>query len=95
MIKVKNCGNCLYTPRDFHNKRKPCKPCWANPRYNLWKPLYNQKQLKIGTKIELEHTRNIKVADKIAKDHLNEYPDYYTHLVKLEKKLSKKNYRRY
>ena len=57
--------------------------------------VYNKTQLRIGKKIELEHTKSKKVADKIAKDHLNEYPDYYTHLVKLEKKLSKKNYRRY
>lgn len=46
---------------------------------------YDPKQLKIGTEIELEHTDDRKEAEKIAKDHLNECPDYYTRLVKLEK----------
>jgi hypothetical protein len=54
------------------------------------KPKYNKNQLKIGKQIELEHTTNLKVAEKIAKDHLDEFPDYYTHLVKMEKMLKKK-----
>ena len=48
---------------------------------------YNKTQLRIGTKVEMEHTKSKKVAGKIAKDHLNEFPNYYTHLVKMEKKL--------
>ena len=51
---------------------------------------YDSKQLKIGTKIEMEHTKNVKVAEKIAKDHLREHPKYYTHFVKWEKSLMRK-----
>jgi len=51
---------------------------------------YDPKQLKVGTKIEMEHTANKKVAEKIAKDHLREHPNYYTHFVKWEKTLKRK-----
>jgi len=51
----------------------------------------NKQQLKIGTKIEMEHTTNKKVARKIATDHLREFcgKPYYTELIKLEGKLKK------
>ena len=51
---------------------------------------YNKRQLAIGRKIELEHTSSKKVAEKIARDHLREFPTYYTALVKMEKGLMKK-----
>ena len=41
-------------------------------------------QLRIGIKVEMEHTDDPKVAEKIARDHLMEIPDYYTRLVKME-----------
>jgi hypothetical protein len=47
------------------------------------KPL-SKFQLRIGTKIELEHTRSNRVARRIASQHLVEFPDYYTRLVKME-----------
>ena len=56
------------------------------------------KKLKVewdkGTKVEVEHTteegkepteEDIKIAKKIAKDHLYEDPEYYTKLAKMEK----------
>ena len=39
-------------------------------------------QLKLGVKVELEHTKDAKTAYEIALDHLNERPDYYTVLAK-------------
>jgi hypothetical protein len=51
-------------------------------------------QLKIGYKIELEHTDNPEVAAIIAADHMVEFPNppYYTALAKMEKELeAKKN----
>ena len=54
------------------------------------KCVIRKDQLKIGKRIELEHTDSKKVAERIAKQHLCEFPNYYTELVKLEKKLSKK-----
>jgi len=41
-----------------------------------------KKQLEMGMKIEKEHTNNPKEAMKIAVDHLEEKPDYYTKLKK-------------
>lgn len=43
-------------------------------------------QLSKGIKVELEHTADIAVAREIALDHLNEFPDYYDRLEKVEKK---------
>jgi hypothetical protein len=44
-----------------------------------------KNQLKKGVKVEKEHTKKIKVAKKIAMDHLFEDPRYYTKLKKIEK----------
>lgn len=43
-----------------------------------------QKQLEIGMKIEAEHGKNPGTEREIALDHLNEKPDYYTRLKKVE-----------
>lgn len=45
-----------------------------------------KEQLKIGTKVEMEHTNDRKIARNIAIDHLEEDPSYYTKLAKVEKK---------
>jgi hypothetical protein len=50
---------------------------------------YNPVELKMGIKVEHEHTKSSFVAKKIAKDHLDEIPDYYTRLKFLEE-LAKK-----
>lgn len=47
--------------------------------------------MRVGTKIELEHTKNKNFAAKIASDHLKEFgPQYYVGLIKLEKQLAKR-----
>jgi hypothetical protein len=43
-----------------------------------------QKQLQMGIKVEHEHTNDKELAEKIALQHLNEKPDYYTKLKKVE-----------
>lgn len=43
------------------------------------------KQLKAGTKVEGEHTKDKKEAEIIALQHLDERPDYYVRLKKAEK----------
>ena len=45
---------------------------------------YDPIQLKMGIEVEMEHTNNRKVAERIAKQHLSELPDYYTKLKKME-----------
>ena len=46
---------------------------------------FDQEQLKIGIKHELEHTKDEKIAKEIAKDHLTEDPNYYKKIKKIEK----------
>jgi len=41
-------------------------------------------QLKIGTKVELEHTPNLNIAAEIALDHLVEDPEYYDKLATID-----------
>lgn len=48
---------------------------------------FNKTQLKIGTKIESEHTTRKACAKTIAKQHLAESPRYYKELIKMEKRL--------
>lgn len=50
-----------------------------------------EAQLKIGMKIEMEHTDDSDLAKEIALDHLWEFVNYYTELTKLEDKLKKQN----
>jgi hypothetical protein len=45
---------------------------------------YITKQLEAGIKVEMEHTNKKAVATEIALDHLNERPDYYQRLKKVE-----------
>jgi hypothetical protein len=52
---------------------------------------FNKRQLSIGTKVEMEHTNSKRIAQRIAMDHLTEYPDYYKELTKMERKLEKRN----
>jgi len=47
---------------------------------------FNSVQLRMGIKIEMEHTTSKSIAKQIAKAHLVEDPKYYTHLKKMEVK---------
>jgi len=48
---------------------------------------YDREELKLGIKTELEHTDDAIIASKIAKDHLDEDPHYYSKLIKMESKM--------
>lgn len=41
-------------------------------------------ELAMGIKVEMEHTSNRAIAERIALDHLSEIKDYYTRLKKME-----------
>jgi predicted kinase len=47
------------------------------------------KQIKLGTSVEHEHTKDNDKAKRIAMDHVAELPDYYTRLTKMEKQAKK------
>lgn len=59
------------------------------------KPLtnYDLNQLLMGIKVELEHTSDRMLALEIATDHLEEFPDYYTRLKKMEEDAEKEKRR--
>ena len=48
---------------------------------------YDPNELKMGIKIEMEHTNDKDIAKRIAMDHLAEFSNYYTALTKMEKEL--------
>lgn len=50
---------------------------------------YDLDQLLLGMKVESEHTNDKAKALEITMDHLEEIPDYYTRLLKLEKEYEK------
>lgn len=56
---------------------------------------YLEKQLKKGIKIEMEHTSDKGEAEIIALHHLEEIPDYYTRLSKMEGKAEMKEAKKY
>lgn len=48
----------------------------------------NSRELAIGRKIELEHTRSPRIAERIARQHLCEFPQYYSKgLIPMERRL--------
>jgi len=50
---------------------------------------FNQDQIQKGKIVEKEHTPSKEVATEISMDHLEEFPNYYTGLDEMEKKLKK------
>lgn len=55
---------------------------------------YMKKQFKDGLKIECEHTKSDEYALRIASHHLDEFPDYYERLIKMEAESKKSAIRR-
>ena len=45
-----------------------------------------KNQLKKGTKVEKEHTKDVELATTIASQHIDELPDYYDRLSKIDNK---------
>jgi hypothetical protein len=44
---------------------------------------FDPVQLRRGTQVEMEHTQDRKIAERIAMDHLVEDPRYYVKLAKI------------
>lgn len=47
---------------------------------------YDPQEVLKGIEVEMEHTKDPKIALEITMDHLEELPDYYTRLEKMEKR---------
>ena len=67
---------------------KQCTPESIAKKHDVSVDVIN-KQLEIGTEVEKEHTDSDEEAMKIALDHLEEIPDYYTRLIAMEKEAEK------
>lgn len=52
------------------------------------------KQAEVGSTVEREHVTTHEEAYGIALQHLDEFPDYYTHLLKMEKELKSQHKKR-
>jgi len=50
---------------------------------------FPKKQMEMGQKVEMEHTDDSQKAREIARDHLEEFDDYYTRLDKMEEEAKK------
>lgn len=50
---------------------------------------FGKKEVDLGIKIEGEHGGNMCQSLKVTIDHLNEYPNYNSKLIKFEKRLKK------
>lgn len=50
---------------------------------------YPKDQIEMGQKVEMEHTDDPALAREISMDHLEEFPDYYTRLKKMEHQAEK------
>ena len=74
----------MKTFKEFLNK-KTLTPEQLAKKHNCDLETIN-KQLEKGTKVEKEHTSNSRIAREIALDHIDELPDYYDKLEKMEKK---------
>jgi hypothetical protein len=51
---------------------------------------FDSKELDMGVEVELEHTNDRELSKDISKDHLEEFPNYYTELKKMEDRLEEK-----
>ena len=50
---------------------------------------YDKDQVRMGVDIEKEHVKGKEKRKEIAQDHLEEFPDYYSRLKKMEAKAEK------
>ena len=72
------------SPFNEMNQLKPHKTVEAIAKKHRLDVSFIQKQLDMGEPIEHEHTQDHELAMDIALQHLDEIPDYYTRLKKME-----------
>ena len=75
----------------MNEQLKPYKTVEEIAKKHRLEVSFIQNQLDMGAPIEHEHTKNQKLAIKIALQHLDEIPDYYTRLKKMEASAKKEH----
>lgn len=84
-------AHCQGKKKKLKEQLKPFKTVEQIAKKHRLDVSFIQKQLDIGEPIEHEHTKNHKLAMEIALQHLDEIPDYYTRLKKMEASAKKEH----
>jgi len=77
-------AHCQGRKKKLKEQFKPFKSVEQIAKKHRLDVSFIQKQLDMGEPIEHEHTKDHKLAKEIALQHLDEIPDYYTRLKKME-----------
>ena len=84
-------AHCQGRKKKLKEQLKPFKTVEQIAKKHRLDVSFIQKQLDMGEPIEHEHTKNHKLAMEIALQHLDEIPDYYTRLKKMEASAKKEH----
>ena len=84
-------AHCQGRKKKLKEQLKPYKTVEQIAKKHRLDVSFIQKQLEMGEPIEHEHTRDHKLAMKIALQHLDEIPDYYSRLKKMETSAKKQH----
>ena len=82
--KYNDLNEVLFEAKKKANKKSKLKPAKLTPDQ------VNPEELRAGIRIEMEHTDDPETAQTIALQHLEEDPNYYTHLKAMEGEYDKK-----
>ena len=93
--KKRQKGENTLSKSPFNEQMKPYKTPEQIAKKHRLEVSFIEKQLKIGEPIEHEHTKDHKLAMEIALQHLDEIPDYYTRLLKMEKDAKKEHRKKF
>ena len=84
-------AHCQGRKKKLKEQLKPFKTVEQIAKKHRLDVSFIQRQLDMGEPIEHEHTKNHKLAMEIALQHLDEIPDYYTRLKKMETSAKKEH----
>ena len=84
-------AHCQGSKKRLKEQFKPIKTVEQIAKKHRLEVSFIERQLKIGEPIEHEHTKNHELAREIALQHLDEIPDYYTRLKKMEASAKKEH----
>ena len=87
-------AHCQGRKKKISEQMKPYKSVEEIAKKHRLEVSFIQRQLDMGEPIEHEHTKNHELAREIALQHLDEIPDYYTRLKKMEAQ-SKKHHKKF
>ena len=88
IVAVQKEGERKYTDiREYQKKDRRKESHGLAQKKGITEEDVDPKELKMGIEVEMEHTDNPEIAKQIALDHLAEFDNYYTELIRLEERL--------